>query len=141
MSSFGFREAVFDPDKGFFLNGRHIKLEGVCIHSDYGAYGSAYNEDIARKQLLALKDMGVNAARLAHNVYAPGVLDLCDELGLLVLDEAFDCWKNGKNPFDYGRFFDEWYEKDIESWIRRDRNHPCIIMHSAGNEIYDTHKD
>ena len=135
---FGFRSIFADPDEGLFLNGRHIKIKGVCIHSDYGALGSAYDEDVAARQLTMLKDAGVNAIRLAHNDFAPGVYELCDRMGLLVLSEALDCWRKPKTEFDYARFFDEWVDRDIESWITRNRNHPCIFMYSAGNEISDT---
>ncbi len=138
-SDFGFRSIELDPDRGLFLNGRHLKLQGVCIHSDYGAFGSAFQYDAAKRQLSLLKDMGANAVRLCHNVFAPEMMELCDRLGLLVLSEALDCWRISKNPYDYGRFFDEWAEKDIASWVRRDRNHPSLFMFSAGNEIYDTH--
>ncbi len=138
---FGFRDIRFTSDKGFFLNGRHIKLRGVCLHSDSGALGIAFHKDIALRQLKLMKDMGANAIRFAHNPPAPEYLRLCDEQGMLVMDEIFDCWRGGKNPYDYGRFFDDWSEKDMESFIRRDRNHPSVIMWSLGNEIYDTHKD
>lgn len=138
-TSFGFRSVEITTDKGMYLNGRHIKLNGVCLHSDQGCLGTAFYEDMARRQLLLMKDMGVNAIRLTHNVQAPGFLDLCDELGLLVLNEAFDCWKLPKTKYDYARFFEEWSAKDIRSWVMRDRNHPCVFMWSAGNEIYDTH--
>lgn len=139
--SFGFRTIDFTTDRGFFLNGRHVKLKGVCLHTDGGAIGMAFHKDMALRQLLTMKDMGVNAIRFAHNPPAPGFLELCDEHGMLVMDESFDCWRNGKTRFDYGRFFDEWAVKDITDYIRRDRNHPSVIMWSLGNEIYDTHKD
>ncbi len=138
---FGFRDIEFTTDKGFFLNGRHVKLRGVCLHTDGGAIGMAFHKDMALRQLLLMKRMGVNAIRFAHNPPAPAYLDLCDRYGMLVMDEIFDCWRGGKNPYDYGRFFDEWFECDMKSYIRRDRNHPSIIMWSIGNEIYDTHKD
>ncbi len=138
---FGFRTIEYTTDKGFFLNGRHVKLNGVCLHSDGGAIGMAFHKDMALRQLLTMKDMGVNAIRFAHNPPAPGFLDLCDEHGMLVMDESFDCWRGGKTRFDYGRFFDEWAYRDVTDYIRRDRDHPCIIMWSLGNEIYDTHKD
>lgn len=138
-TEFGFRSVEMTTDRGLLLNGRHIKLNGICLHSDQGCLGTAFHPDMARRQLLLMKDMGVNAIRLTHNVQAPGFLDLCDELGLLVLNEAFDCWKLPKTEFDYARFFEEWSERDIRSWVMRDRNHPCIFLWSAGNEIYDTH--
>lgn len=138
-TSFGFRHVEMTRDKGLFLNGRHVKLNGVCLHSDQGCLGTAFHRDMARRQLELMKEMGANAIRLTHNVQAPAFLELCDELGLLVLNEAFDCWKLPKTPYDYARFFEEWSAKDIRAWIMRDRNHPCVIMWSAGNEIYDTH--
>ncbi len=141
MTLFGFRDIGYTPDKGFYLNGRHVKLRGVCLHTDGGAIGMAFHKDMALRQLLLMKRMGVNAIRFAHNPPAPAYLDLCDRYGMLVMDEIFDCWRGGKNPYDYGRFFDEWFERDMESYIRRDRNHPSVIMWSVGNEIYDTHKD
>lgn len=137
--NFGFRHVDLTTDKGMFLNGEHIKLNGVCLHSDQGCLGTAFHKDMARRQLTLMKEMGVNAIRLTHNVQAPGFLDLCDELGLLVLNEAFDMWKLPKTTYDYARFFEEWSAKDIRSWVMRDRNHPCVFMWSAGNEIYDTH--
>lgn len=136
---FGFRNITLSSDKGLFVNGKHQKLKGVCLHADGGCLGTAFNMDCARRQLEIMKRMGVNAIRNSHNVQAPGFLDLCDELGFYVLGEAFDQWRLKKTEYDYARFFDEWYKKDIASWIRRDRNHPSIIMWSAGNEIYDTH--
>lgn len=135
----GFRELEFTSDSGLYINGEHTKLKGVCLHDDFGALGHAFHPDAARRQIKLMKEMGANAIRVAHNPPAPGFLDICDELGMLVLDEIFDCWKKEKNPFDYGRFFDEWHEKDVKAWIERDRNHPSVIMWSVGNEIYDTH--
>ncbi len=138
-TAFGFRETTFDPDKGFFLNGEHIKLHGVCMHHDLGALGAAFNRAAARRQLETLKSMGVNAIRTAHNPPASDMLDLCDELGVLVIDEAFDMWEIPKTTYDYARFFPEWHARDIASFVRRDRNHPCVILWSIGNEISDTH--
>lgn len=135
----GFRNIDFDTDRGLFLNGKHIKIKGVCLHSDGGCLGTAFDKEYARRQLLIMKEMGANAIRNSHNVQAPDFLNLCDELGFLVMGEAFDQWRMQKTEYDYARFFDDWYEKDIASWIRRDRNHPSIFMWSAGNEIYDTH--
>lgn len=136
---YGFRTVEMTPDRGLFLNGRHIKLNGVCLHSDQGCLGTAFYKEMARHQLTLMKEMGVNSIRLTHNVQAPGFLELCDEMGLLVLNEAFDCWKLPKTQYDYARFFEEWSAKDIRSWVMRDRNHPCVFLWSAGNEIYDTH--
>lgn len=138
---FGFRYTEFDPEKGFFLNGRHLKLNGVCEHHDLGALGAAFHKPAMRRKFRILKEMGVNAVRGAHNMMAPGFLELADEMGLLVVSEAFDMWERSKTTYDYARFFPEWSAKDVESWITRERNHPCVIMWSIGNEIYDTHAD
>ncbi len=135
----GLREIEYKPDGGFFLNGQHVKLHGVCLHHDLGALGSAFNKEAARRQLLTMKRMGVNAVRTSHNMPAIGFMELCDELGILVDSEAFDMWERPKTDFDYARFFPEWFERDVTSWVRRDRNHPSVIMWSVGNEIYDTH--
>ncbi len=135
----GFRTIEFKPDSGFWLNGRNVKLHGVCLHHDLGALGAAVNKTAIRRQLTLMKEMGVNAVRTSHNMPAPEFMELCDELGILVDSEAFDMWELKKTEFDYARFFDEWYKKDVASWIRRDRNHPSVIMWSIGNEIYDTH--
>lgn len=134
----GFREIAIDPNKGFSLNGRFIKLKGVCEHGDLGALGAAFNKSALERRLLLLKKMGVNAIRTAHNMPAREFLQLCDEMGFLVINEAYDMWEISKTEYDYARFFKEWYKKDISSWIRRDRNHPSIIMWSIGNEISDT---
>ena len=134
----GFKSCRFDSEKGFFLNGRSLKLNGVCMHHDQGALGAAFHKNAARRQLMKLKEMGVNAIRTSHNPPAPGFMDLCDEMGFLVDSEAFDMWQNRKTDYDYARFFDEWHERDVESWIRRDRNRAGIIMWSIGNEIGDT---
>jgi beta-galactosidase len=138
---FGCRETAFDPDKGFFLNGRHLKLNGVCMHHDLGALGAAVSKDAIRRQLTLLRSMGVNAVRTAHNPPAQAFMELADEMGFLVLSELTDMWERSKTEFDYARFFSEWAERDTASWIRRDRNCPSVIMWSIGNEIYDTHAD
>lgn len=135
----GFRFFRFDPDKGFFLNGRHLKLHGVCEHHDLGALGAAFHKPAMRRKFRILKEMGVNAVRGSHNMMAPGFMELADEMGILVISESFDMWERSKTTYDYGRFFREWSERDVESWIRQDRNHPCVLMWSVGNEIYDTH--
>ena len=135
----GFRTIEFNPEKGFFLNGRHLKMHGVCLHHDLGALGAAFNKDAACRQLKIMQDMGVNAVRISHNPPAREFLDLCDEMGILVINELTDIWELPKNKNDYARFFPEWYEKDVASWVRRDRNHPSVIMWSIGNEIHDTH--
>lgn len=138
---FGFRTLTFDCDNGFFLNNVPIKLNGVCQHHDLGALGSAFNIVAARRQLILLRQMGVNAIRTSHNMPAPELLDLADEMGFLIVNEAFDMWERSKTTYDYARFFKSESAKDIQSWICRDRNHPCVIMWSIGNEIYDTHAD
>ena len=138
---FGIRDSKFDPNKGFFLNGRHMKLNGVCEHHDLGALGAAFNKCAMRRKLEILKKMGANALRTSHNMPAPEVLDLCDEMGFLVMSENFDMWYRPKTEFDYARFFADWHERDMTSWVKQDRNHPSVIMWSIGNEIYDVHAD
>ena len=137
----GFRYTEFHTDKGFFLNGRHRKLNGVCEHHDLGALGAAFNKSAMRRKFRILKEMGVNAVRGTHNMTAPGFIELADEMGVMVVSEAFDMWERAKTTYDYARFFGEWSARDVESWVKRDRNHPCVIMWSIGNEIYDTHID
>jgi beta-galactosidase len=134
---FGIRDIEFDALEGFFLNGRALKLKGVCMHHDLGALGTAVNRRAIERQLEGLKAMGCNAIRTAHNPPAPELLDLCDEMGILVIDEAFDEWRVGKVDNGYHTLFDEWAERDLRAMIRRDRNHPCVIMWSIGNEIGD----
>ncbi len=136
--TFGYRTAEFYPDRGFLLNGEPVKLHGVCMHHDLGALGSALNEAALARQLRIMKEMGVNAIRTSHNMPARQLVQLCDEMGLLVDSEAFDMWEKPKTEFDNHRFFTEHAERDVRSWIERDRNHPCIIMWSIGNEINDT---
>ncbi len=138
---FGFRSFTHDTDKGFFINGVHTKLNGVCEHHDLGGIGAAFNKTAMRRKLNILRKMGVNAIRTSHNMPAVGLLELADEMGFVVIDESFDMWEGSKTEYDYARFFKEWQERDVRSWIRRDRNHPSIFMWSIGNEIYDTHKD
>lgn len=138
---FGFRKTEFSTDRGFFLNGRHVKLNGVCLHHDLGALGAAVYPDAIRRHLRLLREMGVNAVRTAHNPPAKAFMDLADELGFLVLSELLDIWRRPKNTYDYARFFDQWVERDVAAWIRRDRNHPSVILWSVGNEIHDTHAD
>ncbi len=137
----GFRIFTFDTDKGFFLNGVHVKLNGVCEHHDFGALGAVFNKEAMRRKLEILRKMGVNSIRSTHNMPAIGLLELADEMGFLIIDEAFDMWERPKTTYDYARFFPQWYRKDVRSWVRRDRNHPCILFWSIGNEIYDTHAD
>lgn len=134
-TTFGIRSFYFDATKGFFLNNKPLKILGVCNHHDLGALGAAFNTRAAERQLEILKEMGCNAIRTAHNPPAPELLDLCDRMGFLVMDEAFDMWKKRKNRFDYNVDFNEWHKKDLEDMIKRDRNHPSIIAWSIGNEI------
>lgn len=136
---FGFRDIEFTSDRGFFLNGRHIKLHGCCEHHDLGALGAAVNKAATRRKLETLRIMGINSVRTSHNPPAVELLELADEMGFLILDEGFDMWELKKTDYDYARFFSEWIERDVASWVRRDRNHPCVIGWSIGNEIYDTH--
>ena len=140
-SQIGFRSIAFDPEQGFLLNGRKVKLNGVCEHHDLGALGAAFHRTAMARKLRILKEMGVNALRGTHNMTAPAVVELADQMGILMISEAFDMWERSKTTYDYARFFKEWSERDVESWVMRDRNHPCIIMFSIGNEIYDTHVD
>lgn len=140
VTPFGIRQFEFRPESGFWLNGRNIKIKGVCLHHDGGAFGAAVPLGVWERRLRKLRELGVNAVRTAHNPPAPEFLDLCDRLGFLVMNEFFDCWTMGKNPYDYHLYFDEWSKPDARDTVRRDRNHPCIILWSVGNEIRDTQK-
>lgn len=143
----GLRTLKFDANNGFFLNGKNTKVKGVCLHHDAGVLGAVVPEDVWRRRLANLKDMGANAIRMSHNPQAPVVYDLCDELGLLVMDEASDEWEfpkrkwvegwNNGTPAFYGTydFFEEWIDRDVADMVRRDRNHPCVFMWSIGNEV------
>ncbi len=133
-TTFGIRSFHFDAQKGFFLNNKPLKIHGVCMHHDLGALGAAFNKSAAKRQLQILKNMGCNAIRFSHNPPASAMLDLCDEMGFLVIDEAYDIWKKKKNKYDYHQYFDEWGIKDLQAMVRRDRNHPSVIMWSIGNE-------
>jgi beta-galactosidase len=135
VTPFGIRTIAFDKDRGFSLNGRHLKLQGVCNHHDLGALGAAVNRRAIERQLEILKKAGVNAIRTSHNPPAPELLDLCDRMGFLVMDEAFDCWRINKVPNGYAKYFDEWSERDVRDMVRRDRNHSSIILWSIGNEV------
>jgi beta-galactosidase len=132
---FGIRTLKFDPNEGFFINGQHLKFNGVCDHHDLGALGSAINRRALQRQLEELVEMGCNAIRTSHNPPAPELLDLADEMGLVVMDEAFDCWLQRKTDLDYHLIFADWHEQDMRAQVRRDRNHPCVIMWSIGNEV------
>ncbi|UFT98764.1 DUF4982 domain-containing protein [Radiobacillus kanasensis] len=137
----GFRTIRLDPNEGLHLNGEKMKLNGVCEHHDLGALGAAFNENALKRRFEILKDMGVNAIRTAHNMPAKEWMHLADEMGFLVVTEAFDMWERSKTPYDYARFFKEWALIDVKSWVMRDRNHPSLLLWSIGNEIYDTHAD
>ena len=135
---FGIREFHFDANKGFFLNGVHHKVYGVALHTDGGAVGTAVPLAVWERRLTELRKYGVNAIRTAHNPPAPEFLDLADRMGFLVMDEMFDCWTVGKNTYDYHLYFKDWFVRDTTDTVMRDRNHPSIILWSAGNEIHDT---
>lgn len=133
----GIRYFSFDPNKGFFLNGESVKIKGVCNHHDLGFLGAAVNTRAIERQLEILKEMGCNGIRTSHNPPAPELLDLCDKMGFIVMDEAFDMWRKKKSPYDYSQYFPEWHERDLTDLILRDRNHPSIFMWSIGNEILE----
>ncbi|MDV7185923.1 beta-galactosidase GalB [Lutibacter sp. TH_r2] len=136
-TKFGIREIEFDKDKGFLLNGNQVELNGVCMHHDQGPLGTAINYRAKQRQMEIMQSMGVNALRTSHNPPSPEILQVCDELGIVVIAEAFDEWKLGKVKNGYNKFFDEWHEKDLRDMIKRDRNHPSVIMWSIGNEILE----
>lgn len=133
----GFRSFRFDAEKGFSLNGKSMKINGVCQHHDLGCLGAAVNEDALYRQLRILKEMGTNAVRCSHNPPAPELLAMCDTMGLIVMDESFDMWRRRKTKNDYARFFDQWAERDLTDLVLRDRNHPSILMWSVGNEVLE----
>ena len=133
----GFRDFKFDAETGFWLNGKNFKLNGVCEHHDFGCLGAAVNEDAMHRKLSKLKAMGVNSIRSSHNPPAPELLNMCDTMGIIVMDESFDMWRRKKTAGDYARFFEEWHERDLSDLILRDRNHPSILMWSIGNEVLE----
>lgn len=133
----GIRFFTFDAEKGFFLNGKPLKILGVCNHHDLGCLGAAVNTRAIERQLEILKEMGCNAIRTAHNPPAPELLDLCDRMGFIVMDEAFDMWKVKKTDYDYHLDFGEWHKKDLEAMVLRDRNHPSVFIWSIGNEVME----
>jgi beta-galactosidase len=137
VSNFGIRTIRFDPNLGFFLNGVHVPLNGVCDHADLGPLGSVVNVRGLQRQIEILKDMGCNAIRTSHNMPAPELLDLCDKMGMLVMDESFDTWDRSKSRGDYNLLWADWHTADLRSEVRRDRNHPSVILWSVGNEIGD----
>lgn len=149
---FGIRTIRYDSSEGFFLNGRKVQFQGVCMHHDLGALGAAINVRAIERQIEILQSMGCNAIRTSHNPPAPEFLEACDRLGMLVMDEAFDAWRRGKKErpgstaadgparfFDYARVFDDWHERDLRALVRRDRNHPSVVMWSIGNEVLELH--
>ncbi len=140
-TKFGIRTIEFDVDKGFFLNGENVKIRGVCMHHDLGALGAAFNRSAAERQIQKLIEIGVNGYRCSHNPPDPQVLDLCDEYGIVVMDESYDEWQMKKVDNGYGKYFDMCFEEDLADMIIRDRNHPCVIMWSVGNEILEQRSD
>ncbi len=138
-SAFAMR--VLSPETGFWLNGKNVKIKGVCLHHDGGAFGAAVPLRVWERRLEQLRILGVNAIRTAHNPPAPEFLDLCDRMGFLVMDELFDCWTIAKTPYDYHLYFKDWAHTDVRDTVLRDRNHPSVILYSAGNEIRDTVKE
>ncbi|MCF2583115.1 glycoside hydrolase family 2 TIM barrel-domain containing protein [Bacteroides caecigallinarum] len=137
----GIRDFRFDAEKGFILNGKQTKINGVCMHHDLGCLGAAVNTRAIERQLEILKEMGCNGIRCSHNPPAPELLDLCDKMGFIVMDEAFDMWRKKKTSHDYARYFNEWHEKDLRDFILRDRNHPSIFVWSIGNEVLEQWSD
>ncbi len=135
---FGIRTFHVDPEEGFHLNGAYAKIKGVDLHHDLGALGAAVSIDAIRRQMTIMKSMGVNAFRTSHNPPAPEMTQVCEELGIIMLVEAFDCWRTGKNRYDYGRFFDEWCERDATEMVLAARNSPAVVMWSIGNEVPDS---
>jgi beta-galactosidase len=135
QTPFGIRTLKYSVENGFQLNGKSVKLCGGCLHHDNGPLGSAAIDRAEERRVELMKANGYNAIRTSHNPPSSVFLDTCDRLGILVLDEAFDCWEEGKNPDDYGKYFKEWWQRDLDSMILRDRNHPCVILWSIGNEV------
>jgi len=136
-TSFGIRSIKFTAENGFQLNGKTVKLNGGCVHHDNGCLGAAAFDRAEERKVELLKEAGFNAVRTSHNPPSEAFLNACDRLGLLVVDESFDCWKAGKNKYDYARYFNEWWKRDLDAMVLRDRNHPSIIMWSIGNEIVE----
>ncbi len=138
---FGIRSIEFRADSGFYLNGEHVRINGVCLHHDLGCLGAAVNERAIERQLQILKAMGCNGIRCSHNPPSPQLLDLCDRMGFLVMDEAFDMWHRRKTEHDYARFFETWANLDLSDLVKRDRNHPSIVIWSIGNEVQEQWPD
>lgn len=141
VTPFGFRSFRFDAQKGFILNGKQMKINGVCMHHDLGCLGAAVNVRALERQLEILKEMGCNGIRCSHNPPAPELLDLCDRMGFIVMDEAFDMWRKKKTAHDYARYFNEWHERDLTDLVKRDRNHPSVFIWSIGNEVLEQWSD
>ena len=137
----GIRTFKFDADQGFSLNNKHMQIRGVCLHHDQGCLGSAIHKRAIERQLEILKEMGCNAIRCSHNPPSPELLDLCDQMGFIVMDEAFDMWRKKKTTYDYASYFPEWHEQDLLDFVKRDRNHPSIFMWSIGNEVLEQWSD
>ena len=137
----GFRNLEFDAEKGFSLNGERMKINGVCLHHDAGALGAVVNRAAIARQLRILKEMGANAVRCSHNPPAPDLLELCDSMGMMVMDETFDMWRKKKTSHDYARYFPQWHERDLRDLVVRDRNHPSVIIWSIGNEVLEQWSD
>lgn len=132
---FGIRTFRFDPDEGFHLNGTAHKIRGVDLHHDLGALGAAVSADAIRRQMTIMKSMGVNAFRTSHNPPSPEMIEVCEELGIVMMVEAFDCWRSPKTRYDYGRFFDEWADRDVTEMVEAARNSPAVLLWSIGNEV------
>ncbi|AVR43987.1 glycoside hydrolase family 2 [Christiangramia fulva] len=136
-TNFGIRDFHFDTEKGFILNGERVKIKGVCLHHDLGPLGTAVNRRAIERQLEILKEMGTNGIRTSHNPPAPELLELCDKMGFIVMDEAFDMWEESKTAYDYSKNWEKWHEEDLKDQILRDRNHPSVFVWSIGNEIIE----
>ena len=134
-TTFGIRTFRFDVDKGFFLNGKNMKILGVCNYHDLGCLGAAINTRALERQLEMLKSMGCNGIRTSHNPPAPELLDLCDRMGFIIMDEAFDMWAKEKTKYDYHIDYPEWHKRDLEDMVLRDRNYPSVFIWSIGNEV------
>ena len=137
----GIRSFEFSAEKGFVLNGEQVKIKGVCMHHDLGCLGAAVNTRAIERQLEILQEMGCNGIRCSHNPPAPELLQLCDEMGFIVMDETFDMWRKKKTRYDYSLYFNEWHERDLTDLMLRDRNHPSIFMWSIGNEVLEQWSD
>ena len=137
----GIRSCEFTADRGFLLNGERVDIKGVCLHHDFGALGTAVSKAALRRQLEILRAMGCNAIRTSHNPREPEFYEMCDRMGFLVMNEVFDVWEQKKLANDYHRFFKEWHKRDLSDTVRRDRNHPCVILWSIGNEVNEQHRE